>query len=276
MLYSGSLDETELRKHTGDIWWANSYIMWQHQCDQYFKESSVAFQDEAYSNQVPFCQSAGFGQCRQVRVCTNNRTTTKYLHQTSSDYNFWVSSSAVGHCFSSSLDSSFIFISYSSSASIFISFSLHQLQPSFFFSIQLLLASYPLPLMPKGERCSCQGERCSCQGELTLRGSLLSVAINDKGGDCWSVWALHGLFESCVCHWCQLSPWLWSCPWFRPFVEPLMSVFCCGVWETFSSDSSPSLKPFGVLEMSQKPLWVCVWSPIIILLFLMTNSLIFP
>ena len=61
-----------------------------------------------------------------------------------------------------------------------------------------------------------------------------------------------------------------------------MSAFCCGVWETFSSDSSPSLKPLGALEMSQKPLWVgkkplwvCVWSPVIILLFVMTNSLIF-
>ena len=40
----------------------------------------------------------------------------------------------------------------------------------------------------------------------------------------------------------------------RPFVEPLMSAFCCGVWETFSSDSRPSLKPLRALEMSQKPL----------------------
>ena len=35
-----------------------------------------------------------------------------------------------------------------------------------------------------------------------------------------------------------------------------MSAYCCVVWETFSSDSSPSLKPLGALEMSQKPLWV--------------------
>ena len=92
---------------------------------------------------------------------------------------------------------------------------------------------------------------------------------------CWSVWALHGLFEYCVCRWCQLNLWLWSCPWFRPFVEPLVCACWCVVWKTFSLDSSPSLKPLGALEMSQKPLWVCVWSPVIILLFLVTNSLLF-
>lgn len=114
------------------------------------------------------------------------------------------------------------------------------------------------------------------------------VGINDNLQQhqwhlCWSVWALHGLFESYVCHWCQLSLWLRSCPWFRPLVEPLVCVYCCVVCETFSSYSSPSLKPLRALEMSQKPLWVgkkplwvCVWSPIIILLFLMINSLICP
>ena len=113
MLYSGSLDETKSTWHTGDIWWADPHILWQYQCNQYFKESSDAFQDKAHSNQVPFSQRISFRQCCQVRICTNNRTTSRYLHQTSFDYNVQVSSSAIGHCFSSSLDSSSIFISFS-------------------------------------------------------------------------------------------------------------------------------------------------------------------
>ena len=75
-----------------------------------------------------------------------------------------------------------IFISYSSSTSIFISYSLHQLQlPHPASSV----ANYPLPLMPKGERCS--GGEMSLLGGAHPEGRLLSVVINDKGGDCWSV-----------------------------------------------------------------------------------------
>ena len=41
-----------------------------------------------------------------------------------------------------------------------------------------------------------------------------------------------------------------------PLWSPSRVPYCGVVWETFSSDSSPSLKPLGALEMSQKPLWV--------------------
>ena len=65
-----------------------------------------------------------------------------------------------------------IFMSYSSSTSIFINFR---------FCIQL-----PFAINAKG------GEMFRGR-DILVRGSLLSVVINDKGGDCWSVWVLHGL-----------------------------------------------------------------------------------
>ena len=145
---------------------------------------------------------------------------------------------------------------------LFFSFYLHQRQLphpaiafiSLSFRIQLLPANYLLPLMPKGERCS-RGEMSLLggahpEGELVVschqwqRGRLLvSLSL------AWFVWVL-------CCHWCQLSLWLRSCPLFRPFVEPLVCACLCVVWETFSLDSSPSLKPLGALEMRQKPLCV--------------------
>ena len=103
-----------------------------------------------------------------------------------------------------------IFISHSSSASIFISYSLYQLQLSFFFSIQLLPANYPLPLMPKAERCS--------GGEMSLLGGaccqLSSMTKGEIVGQFESCMVLYGLIVSYVCHWCQLSLGLRSCPWF--------------------------------------------------------------
>ena len=48
---------------------------------------------------------------------------------------------------------------------------------------ETLTYGYPLPLMPKGER---KMER----REVDERGSMsccMSVAINDKGGDCWKL-----------------------------------------------------------------------------------------
>ena len=61
-----------------------------------------------------------------------------------------------------------IFISYSSSASIFISYSIHQLQLPHPAS---LAARYPFPLIPKGERCS-RGEM-SLLGGAHLKGELV-------------------------------------------------------------------------------------------------------
>ena len=200
MLYSDPLDETKSTWHTSDIWWADPHILWQYQCNQYFKESSDAFQDKAHANQVPFSQRTSFGQCCQVRICTNNKTTSIYLHQTSSNFNVQVSSSTVGHCLSSSLDST----------SIFISFSLHQLQ----LLLQLLPASYPLPLMPKGE-IYLGGEilllgGAHPEGELVVSFHILVRGSSPWGGACCQLSSMTkgeivGQFESfmicmvCLC-----------------------------------------------------------------------------
>ena len=41
-----------------------------------------------------------------------------------------------------------------------------------------------------------------------------------------------------------------------PLWSPSFVLFVVVSGRSFSSDSSPSLKPLGALEMSQKPLWV--------------------
>ena len=80
-------------------------------------------------------------------------------------------------------------------------------------------------------------DKCCTKKCFNLKGKLHVLRVKDtKGrlhdnpilslGDtilCWPSWVLHGLAVSCVCHWCQLSPWLWSCPW---SLGPLWSPSC--------------------------------------------------
>ena len=141
-----------------------------------------------------------------------------------------------------------IFISY------FHSYNFHQPQLPYPASSSQL----PFAIDAKGGEMSMLGG-AHLEGELVVschqwqRGRLLvSLSL------AWSVSLVLSLMssESLIEVLMSTKSLLWSCPWFRPFVEPLVCACLCGVWETFSSDSSPSLKPLGALEMSQKPLWV--------------------
>ena len=135
-----------------------------------------------------------------------------------------------------------IYISY-------FSFYLHQLQPSTasasassFFSSQL-----PFAIDAKGGEMSLLGGAC-CQLSSMTKGEIVG-----QSEPCMVCLSLMFVID---------VNWVFDCGLILglgPLWSPSCVPFWCVVWETFSSYSSPSLKPLGALwNESKAPLGVCV------------------
>ena len=105
MLYSCSLDEANSTRHIGEMWWAHSDTLWQHQCYKHLQGSSYAFQDKIYSYQTSFFTGTSHREEHLARIHWDKGIDCRYLHQASSKGNFWASPIETGSNFYSKLKS---------------------------------------------------------------------------------------------------------------------------------------------------------------------------